>query len=134
MLQLRIVSFYGNPGITISFYSKGYCLDWNELNAESILRIYGYSVSETEGLTSKTRQEILAELVDLEITTVSFITKMISFFIKSHPDDRFFIARTKWEEDLHYIENYKIRPERFLILDTKKVVQHMSFSKNNWIE
>ena len=109
------VAMYGNPGVRLVFERRIGYGDWNDLNNQSILKGYGYSVSQEDNLSSKERQELLAEMVDLEIISVPSIVRMLQFFINSHPLDKDYYARTKWVNDLEFIQGYKFNPERFLV-------------------
>lgn len=112
----RFIHEYGNPGIKIASSCNGsYSRDWNDLQAESILKGYGYSVSQNDRLSPVERQDILAELVDLNILTIPYIVRMLEFFISSHSGEKYLYARMKWEDDKKYISNYRANPSRFLI-------------------
>lgn len=112
---------FGNPGIKLRFESENdRRKKWDELNDESILKGYGYSVSKTDNHSNEYRQELLAEMVDLDILTVHRIVKLLSFFISSHPRGKDDAARMKWMMDKSFIENYKANPTRFLIATVKK--------------
>lgn len=110
------VQEYGNPGLLPEFESSGKRrIGWDDLNTESVLKGYGYSVSKSDNLTANERQSLLAEIVDLEILTVPRIVNYLNFFIKTHTTDKDYYARPKWEGDKRFIENYKANPKRFLI-------------------
>lgn len=105
----------GKPPITIWVGGR----DFTTLNAESILRVYGYTVNKTDDLDLQKRQELLAEIVDAEILSVSSVISYLDFFISSHSSDIYALARFKWEEDKEFIESYKVNPKRFLIAKFK---------------
>lgn len=88
--------------------------DWNGLNTQSILNAYGYNVNQQDNLTSAERQELLAEIVDLNILSIRSICDYLEFFINSHPTHESAISR--WKEDLAFISKYKYNPERFSIV------------------
>ena len=118
----QYVSEYGKPCVDLSFdYNNrindgaNHSENWNNLNEESILKGYGYNVSRAEDLSDRQREEILAEIVDLEILTVSRIVGFLSFFIQTHPQEMYFEARNKWNSDRDFIQNYCINSQRFLI-------------------
>lgn len=90
-------------------------MDFDELNSESVLKCYGYSVSKAEGLSTGERQELLAEIVDLEILTVKKVVTLLDFFIQTHAAPKYIEARFKWESDKKYIQGYNVNPQRFLI-------------------
>lgn len=83
------------------------------------MRIYGYTVNRTDDLDLQKRQELLAEIVDAEILSVSSVISYLDFFISSHSSDIYALAIFKWEEDKEFIESYKVNPKRFLIAKFK---------------
>ena len=87
----------------------------DELNSESKLKGYGYSVSKEKGLSTNKRHELLSEVVDLEILTVKQVVNLLEFFIQTHSNDVYIPARAKWSFDLRFIQQYQVNPERFLI-------------------
>lgn len=108
---------YGRPELPINIGVPSFPgRNFDELRNESILHIYGYSVSEADGLTESQRHELLAEIVDLQLMTTSHVVYLLDFFVKTHTSDRDYYARDKWERDKHYISNYKVNPNRFLIV------------------
>ena len=116
----RFVKEYGNPGLRLLFgesVTRG--ASFEELRAESILHVYGYSVSEADGLTEAERRALLAEIVDLELLSIPYVVNLLDFFIRTHPTDRYYLARDKWKRDMEYISNYKINPKRFLIMKSR---------------
>lgn len=111
----NFVESYGNPGLNLNFYSEGRVFaDFSEYNAESILMAYGYSAAEGV-MSEEQRQEILAEIVDLGILSPGRVARFMNFFIRTHPGIRYTSARQKWENDLRFIDNYRVDRNRFLI-------------------
>lgn len=111
----NFVESYGNPGLNLNFYSEGRVFaDFSEYNAESILMVYGYSAAEGV-MSEEQRQEILAEIVDLGILSPGRVARFMNFFIRTHPGIRYTSARQKWENDLRFIDNYRVDRNRFLI-------------------
>ena len=82
------------------------------MRERSILNDYGYKST----LSAQERRAILTEMVDLDIISVSGIIQHLEFFI-SVPGarDNMYYSRKVWEEDLKFIENYDVNPERFLV-------------------
>ena len=80
---------------------------------------YGYSVSKANNLSERERHEILAEIVDLGILKVNQIVNLLDFNCRLHSGEQYYWARRKWEIDKAFIENYKVNPNRFLIVDIK---------------
>ncbi len=111
----RFVDSFGNPGIPIRFSGHSFGSGYENLNEESILKVYGYNVSQTDGLLASERRAILTELVDLNIVTISRIVYLLGFFISTHPGDQYYCARNKWDDDRKFIANYKANPNRFII-------------------
>ena len=116
-LYREYVKKFGRPDCSPDFsdYSTGSEMSFDGMNTESILKGYGYSVNEKDGLRTSVRQELLAEIVDLEILTVSKVVDYLDFFIRSHPSVMYTNARHKWEEDKRFIQEYRVKPNRFLI-------------------
>ncbi len=109
---------YGNPGLDIRFMentSRGYGSFFNELNSESILFGFGYNVNASNGLTDKQRHDILADIMDLEVLTASKIISQIEFNMNSHSGDKYELARSKWANDIAFVQGYNVNPSRFLI-------------------
>ncbi len=111
------VNEYGRPNLSPNFEVREVYgpMDFDELNSESVLKCYGYSVSQAEGLSTGERQELLAEIVDLEILTVKKVVTLLDFFIQTHAAPKYIEARFKWESDKKYIQGYNVNPQRFLI-------------------
>lgn len=85
----------------------GYEMDG--LASESILKICGYSVSETDGLSESARHDILARIVDNNILTRTEIVSYLKFFIRLRENSNsFYFAVKKWNNDIEFISNYKV--------------------------
>ncbi|MGN0636707.1 MAG: hypothetical protein ACI4I5_10845 [Acutalibacteraceae bacterium] len=110
----RFVNNFGNPGLGLDFPMSA-SSGSGELNEESILKGYGYSVEKKENLSSVERQELLAELVDLEILSVAQIAHYLDFFIHTRTHPKYTEAVHKWDSDKRFIENYKVNPSRFML-------------------
>lgn len=78
------------------------------LAQESVLMQFGYSVSQSEGLSETRRHKILSVLVDNHILTKSEIISYLDFFINQRRNEKFAMAVAKWTIDRNYIRNYKI--------------------------
>lgn len=113
----RFLTDHGKPPVQLM---QG-CCSFEKLNEESLLKIYGYSVAQKDNLSSNDRQAILAEVVDIQLLTVSRIVSHLNFCMSTHSQDKNVFARAKWREDLKFIESYKANPERFLIADKIKI-------------
>ncbi len=110
----RFIREYGNPGLWLDF-PMSTSARVGELNEESILKGYGYSVAKKENLSSTERKDLLAELVDLEILTVAKIAHHLDFCIHLHIEPQYTEAVSRWESDKSFIENYKVNPDRFML-------------------
>ena len=78
------------------------------LSQESILMQYGYSVSQTEGLSDARRRKILAVLVDNKVLTRSDVIGYLDFFISQRKHQhQYEKAIEKWESDREFIAHYK---------------------------
>lgn len=84
-----------------------------DLNKESLLKRYGYSVSQQDGLKDSERQSILSHVIELssfdETGTIWNREKIIWFLehqIEMHPQSCYEKAREKWERDLNFLEDY----------------------------
>lgn len=77
------------------------------MSQESLLMLYGYSVSQTRGLTTRYRQAILAMLIEEKIMTKMEIVSYLDYFIRirrNQPSMR--VAISKWNEDKAFVESY----------------------------
>lgn len=110
----HFIKEFGNPGLWLDF-PMATSAGIGELNEESILKGYGYSVANKENLSSVEREELLTELVDLEILTVAQIAHHLDFCIHLHTDPQYTEAISKWTSDKKFIENYKVNPARFML-------------------
>lgn len=79
-------------------------LGWDH---ESIMRQYGYTVSETEGLSSARRQKILAVMIDIGVMTRVEIINRLKFNIRIRENNsRMTLACQKWEDDIEFVSEY----------------------------
>lgn len=113
----KFLNDYGKPPVRLMREDRAF----EKLNEESLLKIYGYTVAQKDDLPSAKRQAILAEIVDIQLLTVSRVVNHLNFCISSHSQEKDIFARAKWREDLRFIENYKVNPNRFLIADKIKI-------------
>ena len=72
---------------------------------KSILKMYGYSVSEADNLSAKTRRTILEYIIDSKVLSKQEVIDYLLFFIRYHQNSRKAVA--KWESDIDYIAGYK---------------------------
>ena len=78
----------------------------------------GYSVGEKQSLSMASRQEILADIIDMEILRVWEIVNLLDFFCTSHTGEHNRAAREKWQEDREFVKSYKVNPSRFMIAES----------------
>ena len=89
-------------------YARNGYMNGQKLARESILKQYGYNVSKVEGLSNKSRQKILAIMIDNKILSKSEIISYLDFFINQRVSlDNMKDAVAKWKEDRIFAENYK---------------------------
>ena len=87
---------------------KGLYVNGMQLAQESVLMQYGYNVSQTEGLSQRARQKILALLIDNKALSKSEIISYLDFFISQRAtQSRMQLAIAKWETDREFVENYR---------------------------
>ncbi len=87
-------------------YLSGEFVDSNGLAKHSLLMDYGYNVSQNSNLSSTTRKQILARLIDEQILTKSEIISYLDFFIsqrQSMPQYR--TAISKWMDDREFVRS-----------------------------
>lgn len=75
---------------------------------ESILMQYGYNVSKSDNLSSKSRHTILALIIDNNILSKSEIISYLDFFINQRVSmNNMKCAISKWREDREFVKKYK---------------------------
>ena len=118
-LYREYVEKYGRPdcSLTLGKQRTGGVICFEDLNPESILMECGYSVSEKNAISTRARQELLADIVDLQILSVSSVVSHIDWCIHSHPGAMYANARYKWKNDMKFIQEYRVNPKRFLIVN-----------------
>ena len=116
----RFYREYGNPGLSIYAEEKSQSGigDFSNLRDESIIHQFGYSVSAQANLSAACRQSILADIIDLETMSQKNVIAFIESLIKRFTADKYDEARFKWQQDLKFVINYKVNPQRFIIAKT----------------
>lgn len=90
-------NFFGSGG--------GY---YDNLREQSKLNLYGYNVSESNGLTAAGRQNRLAEIIDAGLMKQAEICSLIEGIMRMHKNSpNCMIAMKKWEQDLAFVQAYK---------------------------
>lgn len=84
----------------------------NNLAAESILKLCGYSVSQEKGLSQAERQRLLAKIIHTGIVNKPDVIQHLNWLIKMNGkkagND---IAKEKWEDDLFFVRNLDMRSQ-----------------------
>ena len=86
------------------------------VRSESLLRIYGYNASEKDDLTTKYRQTLLGEVLDLGLMDKQSILSVLEFNIHTHTADKDILACSKWATDHKFVVEYRVDPKRYGIL------------------
>lgn len=80
--------------------------DISGLQPKGVLKEIGYSVSESEGLSSTSRINILKSVIEFGILTKAEVEQYLEFFINYiGAQDRMISACLKWQSDLNAIHN-----------------------------
>lgn len=108
---------FGNPEIDIEVednkpHSEN---NYKNLREESIIHAFGYSVSSKENLSTTVRQNILADVMDLELISPRALASLLESFIVRFKAEKYDLARLKWSMDLDFVMNYDVNPDRFYI-------------------
>lgn len=91
-----------------AYLSNNAFMNEMQLAEESILKQFGYSVSQEEGLSSITRRKILSLIIDNHILTKNEIIGYLDFFINQRKyQNRFAKAIDKWESDREFVAEYR---------------------------
>ena len=97
---------YGLPKLEIIYIGVDGNIDGNYWKDRSVFSEYGYSVSQEKGLTAAQRQQTLKWIIDHGIMskydTIRFLRSRIS--INGMKQENW-LARSKWKEDLRYVES-----------------------------
>ena len=89
---------------------------YGELSEESKLHMLGYNVGDKDGMPERMRQALLADLVEYRFITISEIVSHLKFLIRLN-GNRSYKAAGRWAADLEFIENYRIKHDRFALFD-----------------
>lgn len=103
-------SYNSSAGLDMSVLSS-----YGNLAQESVLKQFGYSVSQEEDLSREQRRNILSAIMDYNVLTKSEIISYLEYFINSRKKQKnadgslkFREALERWREDLDWIGGYKI--------------------------
>ncbi len=116
-------SRYGLPFIKLSLASKGVSSKYIALAKQSELFLYGYSVSQKEGLPTGQRQKLLANLMDNGLLSKQKIESHISWLIKQNENNSFMVhAVASWKNDIKFVNSYRITDNKTIWV--KSFVKH----------
>ena len=80
---------------------------YEKLADASVLKICGYTVNQSDALSSLERQSILKRIIDREILTKQRVMSYIKFFINNSQNRKTMkYAVSKWVEDLKWLQSY----------------------------
>ena len=103
---------YGLPFLRLECINQGVFSDFN-LRTESELKMYGYSVSKADGLTSAQRQSRLAQLMDSGLIPKSKIISHLDLLIKmNYGKEKMEDACYAWKDDRRFVLDYKLHNQR----------------------
>lgn len=105
---------YGLPMMKLKAYvPRGSVFSMNNLSEMSVLRLYGYTVNENDGLTEGERHELLKNLMDSKLMSKTDILNHIEWLINTHEKSaQYMTACDKWKADLQFVNTYKIDSQR----------------------
>ena len=89
-----------------------------DMAPESLLMMYGYSVSESRKLTQQDRRAILSMILDENAMTKTQIISYLDGFIRIRKnDERMETAISKWNADIKFVSSYKTGSYRKVSVD-----------------
>lgn len=123
VLYDRISKLYGLPALRLTPYKNKYfnqsriSCDFSEgFSEKSKLALYGYSVSNKEGLSEKERRGLLTSLIDYGLMSKSEIIEHLSWCVDFYGYNSMMTNACKlWEQDLVFISNYKKQEQRKIL-------------------
>lgn len=113
----QFVYRYGNPGISVRIVHDDSQWESATLREESLLHVFGYTVSRKSALTEDERHEILAFAIDTGILSSRQIVLFLQALIARFKSQKYEDARIAWENDIEYVATYHANPSRFLIYE-----------------
>lgn len=107
---------YGLPYLRIKAESSGiYGTDFGGLKENSELKMLGYSVGASSGMSLKERQKLLGEIVDSGVLTKAEILSHIDWLIKSRKHMKNMQnAVDEWKTDRAFVSKYKLNRQRLI--------------------
>lgn len=105
----RLFELYGLPLFRITSISN---MDDAQLRETSELMLYGYSVSDSQGLQTSARQRLLRQLIDTRLMHKSDIINHIEWLVNTHKYNSIYSnACSRWQEDLSFLHRYEVPPK-----------------------
>lgn len=113
-IRAEILSYkvYKNQGNT----------EFRELNSMSLLKAWGYSVSQADGYSDRQRQSILEDIIDYQVMNKDKVLSYLDFFMRLN-QYKGTIALGKWKEDRDYIAQYQIGTAKKVNIDKIIVIE-----------
>lgn len=107
----------GNFSVKELNFSKGFN-GMYKLADESPLHYCGYNVNKQKGLTESDRHKILANIIDFNIMKKTEIIEYLHFYINNIGNRaNMNLAVSKWEDDLYFVNNYRINKQKSYRID-----------------
>lgn len=110
---------HGLPYIKLEYYQT--TENQYHMKDQSDLKLYGYSVSKTDGLSQKERQELIGQLIGAGLMEQHQIINHLEWLIRSHQyDERFDDACYAWQNDLEFTYSYTTKSNYSAVFDIEK--------------
>lgn len=111
----QYASKYGLPMMKLKPYQQSNSKGRMELADISPLRLYGYTVAESNGLSTEQRENLLANLIDSDLMSKVAIKNHIEWLLNMHEGNIFYEdACQKWMQDLKFVDKYHINNQRIV--------------------
>lgn len=111
----QYASKYGLPMMRLKPYQQWNLKGRMELADISPLRLYGYTVAESNGLSTEQRESLLANLIDSGLMSKVAIKNHIEWLLNMHEGNVFYEdACQKWMQDLQFVDEYHINNQRIV--------------------
>lgn len=105
---------------------------WGTLNSMSLLKAWGYSVSQTDGYSDRQRQSILEDIIDYKVMNKDKVLSYLDFFMRLN-HDKGSIALGKWKADRDYIAQYKIGTAKKVQIGKIIVIDRIYQQNESWM-
>ena len=90
---------------------------YDDLAAESVLHMYGYTVNQKDDLSRTERQTIISFVIENHIQTAQEIAHLLEWLVGARRNDqRMRIAVERWRDDLSFVKHYN-KPTRRVRVD-----------------